>query len=217
MLYEFTLVASVVHFLLELASPTYAYQQLTVAVGSGANNRFEPQFVSADKGDSVLFVFSQEGNYSVMQSSFDRPCQKTSRGFDSGLIPVSSQSSPRTAEYAVNSSDPVWFCSRNYCKSGMVFAINPSNSFTNFQQIAMGLADASTSSTTVTATSTVVVPGSGTATSTLVTLSLVPTATADTSSNSNGAGRVKHRTDIVTAMSIGIGLQLTALYYPWWW
>lgn len=193
---------------------------------------------SATSGDSVLFVFSQRGNYSVTQSSFDHPCQKSIGGFDSGLcvgimflvfvdlhkpilltirIPVSAQAIPHIDEYTVNSSQPIWFYSDFHCKSGMVFAINPGNSFPDFQQLAMGAVDASTTKTTVTATSTVVVPGRGTATSTLVSLSLVPTATAATSSNPNGAGWVKHRADIVTAMSVGIGLQFTTLYYPLWW
>lgn len=103
---------------------------------------FSPSSVSASIGDTILFLF-ESGNHSLTQSTFDKPCSPLSNGFDSGYEPnVDNQVTP-TPNYtiSVTSTGSQWFYSKqgSECKSGMVFALNPSGSqtFSTFRQNAL--------------------------------------------------------------------------------
>jgi plastocyanin len=53
-----------------------------VIVGGTDGLSFQPDTITADVGDRVIFVFSGTGIHSVTESSFDTPCGIS--GFDSG-------------------------------------------------------------------------------------------------------------------------------------
>ncbi|KAK1225237.1 hypothetical protein PQX77_011838 [Marasmius sp. AFHP31] len=114
-----------------------AQQTINVTVGAGGLT-FNPTDVTAKEGDTIMFTF-QAKNHSAVQSTFDNPCSKKDGGLDSGFQFIEGE--PKTWEVKVNSSDPLWFyCSQtsnntDHCKSGMVFAVNPTatNTFEAFQ------------------------------------------------------------------------------------
>lgn len=148
--------------------------QFNVTVGGGPL-RYDPQFVNANPGDTIIFTFKQS-NHTATQSTLAQPCVKASNGFDSGYMPVSASNTDGpfpAAQYTVQDTNPVWvYCKQgNHCQQGMVFAVNPGTQFAAFQAAAMGNTTASSSSpvtattptgvATATATST---PTSGTST-----------------------------------------------------
>ncbi|KAI0792835.1 Cupredoxin, partial [Abortiporus biennis] len=140
-----------------------------VTVGGPGILQYNPQFVTADPGDVVVFTFKQK-NHTTTQSSFDSPCVQAPGGFDSGFIPVADNNTDGpfpVAQFTVEDTNPVWvYCKQaNHCQQGMVFAINPGDKFDAFQSAAKGLAasTASASASTV-ASSTTAPPPSGTAT-----------------------------------------------------
>jgi len=99
-----------------------------VDVGAGGLV-FNPNKITAQAGDEVLFTFRAK-NHTVTQSSLANPCDPLAGGGDSGFVPVA----PGTTDFPtkriiVPSTVPLWFhCKQgNHCKSGMVFAINPSS------------------------------------------------------------------------------------------
>ncbi|KAK1231103.1 hypothetical protein PQX77_005792 [Marasmius sp. AFHP31] len=120
-----------------------AVAQLTIDVAVGAGGlQFNPTDVNATEGDTIRFIF-QAKNHSVVQSTFDNPCTKKDGGLNSGFQFIEGE--PKTWEVKVNGTDPMWFyCSQkegtDHCKSGMVFAINPTetNTFEAFQNKAKG-------------------------------------------------------------------------------
>lgn len=132
--------------------------QFNVTVGGGPL-RYDPQFVNANPGDTVIFTFKQS-NHTASQSTLAQPCVKASNGFDSGFMPVSSSNTNGpfpAAQYTVQDMNPVWvYCKQgNHCQQGMVFAINPGTQFAAFQAAAMGNTTVSSSSSaSVTATAT---------------------------------------------------------------
>jgi len=117
--------------------------QINVVVGGTGGLKFNPQFVTANVGDKVVFSFRQK-NHTATQSSLTNPCTKAPGGFDSGFVPVSATNTAGpfpAAAFTVKSTDPVWvFCAQaGHCSSGMVFAINPGpGQFDKFQAAAMG-------------------------------------------------------------------------------
>ncbi|KAH7889990.1 hypothetical protein F5I97DRAFT_1949095 [Phlebopus sp. FC_14] len=167
---------------LALASLVQA-AQYNVTVGGGPL-RFDPQYVTADPGDIVVFTFKQS-NHTATQSTFQMPCSKAANGFDSGFMPVAANNTAGpfpAAEFVVQNTNPVWvYCKQaNHCQQGMVFAINPGSQFNAFQAAAMGnvstnassaittaiTATAPSSSGIVTVTATVPVSGGGSVTTT---------------------------------------------------
>ncbi|KAF9003040.1 Cupredoxin [Cyathus striatus] len=135
-----------------------------VSVGAGGALRYDPQFVTANAGDIINFIFHPK-NHTVTQSSFNTPCNKLDGGFDtdfnqfvadeSGDLPVRNFTVPQ-------SSGPLWFyCKQrvgNHCGTGMVFAINAPadpdpHSFTAFQNLAIAINGTNTTSSS-TASST---------------------------------------------------------------
>lgn len=72
----------------------------TPQVIANSNPVFNPTSVSANIGDSILFLF-ESGNHSVTQSTFNYPCTALSGGFDSGFEPTVGN-----ATISVTSSSP---------------------------------------------------------------------------------------------------------------
>ncbi|KIJ63263.1 hypothetical protein HYDPIDRAFT_29525 [Hydnomerulius pinastri MD-312] len=156
--------------------------QFNVTVGGGPL-KFDPQFVTANPGDTVVFTFKQ-ANHTATQSTLANPCSMAPNGFDSGFMPVSASNTAGpfpAAEFTVKDTNPVWvYCRQaNHCQQGMVFAINPGNNFAAFQAAAMGGSGSSATTTSaattatappptgaVTVTATVTVNGGGTVTTT---------------------------------------------------
>ncbi|KAG8818423.1 hypothetical protein FRC17_010837 [Serendipita sp. 399] len=104
-----------------------------VNVGNTGLN-FTPDHVKdAKAGDTVTFHFIS-GTHTVTQSTLEAPC--TQRGFDSGVVDDGG-----TYQIKLNSTDPVWiFCaSRGHCQAGMVFAVNPGDKLSQFQNTASGI------------------------------------------------------------------------------
>jgi plastocyanin len=110
---------------------------ITVIVGASQNGTigltFDPQQVTAQKGDIVNFEF-RGGNHTVTQSSFANPCAwqfntvTNKNGFNSGFLPfVNTSGSVSVYSLEINDpSTPIWFfCGRvPHCKSGMYGSIN---------------------------------------------------------------------------------------------
>lgn len=124
-----------------------------VQVG-GANGTlvYDPEAISAQPGDQVVFHFNPK-NHTVTQSSFADPCGPKEGGLDSGFMPVAANStdSPPTWTMTVNDTQPIWvYCKQaaktpaSHCGQGMVFAVNcgqdgSPNSFTNFKSAALAV------------------------------------------------------------------------------
>ncbi|KAN0131090.1 hypothetical protein V8E53_011091 [Lactarius tabidus] len=105
---------------------------------------YSPQQLNASQGDVVRFVFAN-GQHSVTQSDFDKPCEPVSDGFDSGIISAPSDGSPNPSfEITVNDSSPIYVYCRvgkgspeGHCYQGMVMAINDNGTFGQFKGTAM--------------------------------------------------------------------------------
>ncbi|TDL16142.1 hypothetical protein BD410DRAFT_731728 [Rickenella mellea] len=109
--------------------------------------RFDPSEIYADKGDRVIFTYHVK-NHSVTQSSFDSPCSKRKdpwtlapNGFDSGFMPVASESGTLpTFTITVTDDKPIWgYCRQllsnsTHCHNDMVFGINPPKYGSTFEQ-----------------------------------------------------------------------------------
>ncbi|KAK0506083.1 Cupredoxin [Armillaria luteobubalina] len=124
-----------------------------VQVG-GADGKlvYDPEAISAQPGDQVVFHFNPK-NHTVTQSSFADPCGPKEGGLDSGFMPVAANStdSPPTWTMTVNDTQPIWvYCKQaaktpaSHCGQGMVFAVNcgqngTANSFTNFKSSALAV------------------------------------------------------------------------------
>ncbi|KAH7927077.1 hypothetical protein BV22DRAFT_1061669 [Leucogyrophana mollusca] len=136
--------------------------QFNVTVGGGPLT-YNPSFVNANPGDTVVFTFKQ-ANHTATQSTFANPCQMAPGGFDSGFMPVPASNTAGpfpAAEFTVQNTNPVWvYCRQaNHCQQGMVFAINPGDQFAAFQAAAMGGSSASAPPSTATSP-----PATGTST-----------------------------------------------------
>ncbi|UNI19259.1 hypothetical protein JDV02_005455 [Purpureocillium takamizusanense] len=89
---------------------------------------FTPNNVTELPGTVVEFNFNPK-NHSVVQSSFDKPCQPLDGGgFSSGFIPTSSPKPGVQFQVVINDTKPIWYyCAQttgNHCQSGMVGSIN---------------------------------------------------------------------------------------------
>ncbi len=107
--------------------PTGGIRRTTVTVGGSGKLSFLPNNIVEPKGTVVNFSFSP-GNHSVVQSSFDKPCQPLADGFSSGFIPLKGYTPNVVYAYTVDDNEPVWFyCAQttgNHCQNGMVGSIN---------------------------------------------------------------------------------------------
>jgi len=129
--------APVVAVIAAFAPSLVSAANITVFVGAGQDGttglKFDPQQVTAQKGDVVNFQF-RGGNHTVTQSSFANPCAwqfntaTQQNGFNSGFVPFSATSGS-VGVYSLEitqTENPIWFfCGRPpHCKGGMYGAIN---------------------------------------------------------------------------------------------
>ncbi|KAF9265697.1 hypothetical protein L218DRAFT_957323 [Marasmius fiardii PR-910] len=137
-------------FTFALASLPVTVLAANYDVNVGFNNQlvYNPEYVNAQAGDTVTFIFNSK-NHTSTQSTFDQPCTLAPDGFNTGFRPVSPNATadlfPRNI-YTVSHTDPVWFyCQQTmpapHCPQGMVFAINPPpegdpHSFSAFKALA---------------------------------------------------------------------------------
>jgi plastocyanin len=93
---------------------------------------FSPDSLTASIGDTINFHFYAK-NHSVVQSSFDSPCQPLSSSNSSattvysGFMPVSGEGQGESVfSMTVNSTGPIWlYCSQGkHCQGGMGMVIN---------------------------------------------------------------------------------------------
>ncbi|KAL8711203.1 MAG: hypothetical protein Q9220_004348 [cf. Caloplaca sp. 1 TL-2023] len=105
-----------------------------VKVSNKAGNlTFEPNNLQAAAGSMVQFHFYPK-DHSVVQSTFDQPCQPimnnmpSTVGFFSGFMPVKPDAAMMPSyTIMVNDTKPIWYyCSQgDHCQDGMVGVINP--------------------------------------------------------------------------------------------
>ncbi|KAK1235716.1 hypothetical protein PQX77_001045 [Marasmius sp. AFHP31] len=139
-----------------------------VAVGADSKLIFSPEWVNAQPGDTVTFIFNSK-NHTVTQSTFDQPCLISTGGFNTGFKPVPPNQTvdlPREV-FTVGDATPKWFyCAQKnpapHCPQGMVFAINPPaegdpHSFSAFKALAMQ-GNATSTSAAASSTDTFVTP-----------------------------------------------------------
>ncbi|KAI1784062.1 Cupredoxin [Ganoderma leucocontextum] len=161
-----------------------------VTVGGIGVLKYDPEFVNADAGDSVIFTFKQK-NHTVTQSSLNSPCSPLANGFDSGFVPVPDNQTDNfvIAQFTVQDTNPVWvYCRQaNHCQQGMVFAINPGNKFDQFKNTAVGTSNATVSASVVTVTATVTVSGSAQTTTYTTAASATASGSATGTSTSTAA------------------------------
>jgi len=141
---------STVAALLASAAAASAQTTFNVLVGANGTLTYQPSQVFAAAGDTINFSFLSK-NHTATQSTFAAPCQNMTTptaGIDSGFFFVSPNATS-VAQWSftlTNASTPLWFYCRQtgHCETGMVFAVNPSNTttktFANFQAAAMASA-----------------------------------------------------------------------------
>ncbi|KII89230.1 hypothetical protein PLICRDRAFT_29570 [Plicaturopsis crispa FD-325 SS-3] len=149
--------AAITALLALAAIPPSRGAQIDVTVGGPGVLKYDPEFVNANVGDTVVFTFKQK-NHTATQSSLASPCSQVQGGFDSGFVPVADNSTGPfpVAQFTVQDTKPVWvYCKQTgHCQQGMVFAINPGNNFAQFQATATGNNSTSNSTTSSTSTAT---------------------------------------------------------------
>ncbi|EFW98513.1 serine-threonine rich protein [Grosmannia clavigera kw1407] len=127
------------------AATTVASAAMTthsVTVGGPKGLVYEPDSITANVGDMVVFTFLSQ-NHTVTQSSFAKPCVSLVGGMDSGFQPNINNSVTPAPQVAmqVMVSTPLWFyCAQvKHCGLGMVFSINPTANKTQaiFQEMAI--------------------------------------------------------------------------------
>ncbi|KAF8970837.1 Cupredoxin [Flammula alnicola] len=138
------MIASTIGFAL-VALPVALGATIDVQVGAGGNLAYSPEFVQANPGDVINFMFNPK-NHTVTQSSFNTPCVALNQGADTGFVPVAAGTTnlPSRQFTVPDVTTPIWFYCRQtgHCGQGMVFAINPPadpapNSFSAFKALAI--------------------------------------------------------------------------------
>ncbi|KZT54330.1 hypothetical protein CALCODRAFT_473534 [Calocera cornea HHB12733] len=147
-----------------------------VTVGFNATLTYNPTSVNASIGDIVQFVFTEPGNHTATQTSFNFPCVPETnpdgtRVFDTGYQTVLTVGeAPKIVNFTVETENPQWFgCLQTipffHCGAGMVFAVNPppsgDHSFAAFQALAMSENGTTTSSPSTSPSSAGPSPSSG--------------------------------------------------------
>ncbi|KAJ8109834.1 hypothetical protein ONZ43_g6028 [Nemania bipapillata] len=110
--------------------PVGGLRKLHIDVGSNGELMFNPNNVTELVGTVVEFSYNPM-NHSIVQSSFDKPCQPIDRpggGFAAPFVPTQQTPSGVTFEVTLTNTDPIWFyCAqtkKSHCQSGMVGSIN---------------------------------------------------------------------------------------------
>ena len=118
-------------------SPSLHAATHTVDVGALGALRFEPDQITANVGDIVLFNFLSS-NHTLTQSAYDQPCSNPGRfNTDFHQHNPRNQSGVFLVSYLVTDANPQWFqCAQNssisHCESGMVFGLNTAGLMTGF-------------------------------------------------------------------------------------
>lgn len=102
-----------------------------ITVGSTVENNglhFEPQNVVAEPGDYIEWHFNPK-NHTVVQSSFDKPCEPLDGGVFSGFnFKTEGKEAENVFTIQVQNRDPFWYyCSQptgDHCQKGMSGVIN---------------------------------------------------------------------------------------------
>ncbi|KAI1321912.1 hypothetical protein F5Y16DRAFT_413577 [Xylariaceae sp. FL0255] len=124
--------------------PVGGLRKLHIDVGLNGETIFSPNNVTELIGTVVEFSYNPK-NHSIVQSSFDQPCQPLSGGgFAAPFVPTSETPSGVTFEVTITNPDPVWFyCAQtaeSHCQSGMVGSLNAATTgdktFAAFQALA---------------------------------------------------------------------------------
>lgn len=108
--------------------PRGGIRKLHVDVGLDGQLVFSPNNITQElPGTIVEFSFNPK-NHSVVQSSFDKPCQPLDHGFSSGFIPTAASPSGVLFDIVIPDDKPIWFyCAQttgDHCQKGMVGSIN---------------------------------------------------------------------------------------------
>ncbi|KAI1791124.1 hypothetical protein LXA43DRAFT_973197 [Ganoderma leucocontextum] len=151
-------------------------KQIVITVGGStqapdnAITVFDPDAVTADIGDLIVFNFTQ-GNHTATQSTFAAPCiplhdfDTTLNGFDSSFRNAGNFSAVTTLSVNVTTNDTIWFFDWNTCAEGGVGGININGSsyqtLDGFRRNAMRLNGTATESSSSTATRTRTGSGAG--------------------------------------------------------
>lgn len=107
-----------------------------VAVGQNGTTFTPSTLKNIPPGDTLTFYF-YPSNYSIVQSSFEKPCEPLGGGIFSGFNPTFDQTSISRQKFVVNvtSAETVWIYAidgqllandvQNVCEKGMVMVMNP--------------------------------------------------------------------------------------------
>ncbi|KAJ1331700.1 plastocyanin [Microdochium nivale] len=125
--------------------PSGGLRKLHVDVGFDGKLVFNPSNVTELVGTVVEFNYNPK-NHSIVQSSFDKPCQPLDGGFAAPFFPTEEKESGVTFEVTVKDDKPVWFyCAQTastHCQAGMVGSVNApvegANTFDAFKHLAAG-------------------------------------------------------------------------------
>ncbi|KAI4866244.1 hypothetical protein F4820DRAFT_417548 [Hypoxylon rubiginosum] len=109
--------------------PAGGARKLHIDVGFNGSLVFNPNNVTELVGTILEFAYNP-ANHSIVQSSFDKPCQPLSpgTGFAAPFVPTKQSPSGATFEVAVADDKPIWFycaqTAKTHCQAGMVGAVN---------------------------------------------------------------------------------------------
>ncbi|KAI1100120.1 hypothetical protein F4804DRAFT_348812 [Jackrogersella minutella] len=108
--------------------PVGGLRKLHIDVGFNGNLVFNPNNVTELVGTVLEFGYNP-ANHSIVQSSFDKPCQPLDGGgFAAPFFPTQQTSSGVTFEVMVKDANPIWFycaqTTKTHCQAGMVGSIN---------------------------------------------------------------------------------------------
>ncbi|XDG06708.1 hypothetical protein ABKA04_006323 [Annulohypoxylon sp. FPYF3050] len=107
--------------------PVGGLRKLHIDVGFDGNLVFNPNNVTELVGTVLEFEYNPQ-NHSIVQSSFDKPCQPLDGGFAAPFVPTMQTPSGVTFEVMVENANPIWFyCAqtkKTHCQAGMVGSIN---------------------------------------------------------------------------------------------
>ncbi|KAK5624523.1 hypothetical protein RRF57_000239 [Xylaria bambusicola] len=110
--------------------PLGGLRKLHIDVGFNGELMFNPNNVTELVGTVVEFSYNP-ANHSIVQSSFDKPCQPIERdggGFVAPFVPTKQAPSGVTFEVTLTNADPIWFycaqTTKSHCQSGMLGSIN---------------------------------------------------------------------------------------------
>ncbi|CEJ60927.1 hypothetical protein PMG11_09481 [Penicillium brasilianum] len=195
----------------------------TVDVGEDGLT-FNPASLTVSPGDKVEFHFYPP-EHSVVEASFDNPCQPSSSGgFFSGFFQTSKESKT-VFTVTVNNTDPIWYyCGVvGHCQAGMVGVINPpsggQDTLASFKAAAANAKDstvpanifggvigpASSSSTSSSASGTTAATSAGTtAGMTTATSTESASQTSATTATTNAANTMRVAGDVAALALVGL-------------